>query len=83
MKTRTPYVIAPDPDQLFTLPLTFAGGTVSTIKRKQGRSWAVFQAFMTLLLTRRQRTADVDHRPAQNPAFPNGAVLCGRYVSPG
>jgi hypothetical protein len=81
MKTQTPHVVGLDMDQLFAL-LMFAGERVSTIKGKQGRSWVVLQAFMTLLRTRQKRTADVGHRQPQNSGLPKGVAFAVRYVSP-
>jgi hypothetical protein len=43
------------------------------------RSCVVLRAFVTLLLTTPQRTADADHSQPQNSRLPNGVVRVARF----
>jgi hypothetical protein len=45
------------------------------------RSWVVLRAFVTLLLTIPQRTADAEHSQPQNSGLPDGAVRVALYLS--
>lgn len=45
------------------------------------RSRVVLRAFLTMILTIRQRTLHTDHERPQRSALPMGAVLGVRYVS--
>jgi hypothetical protein len=50
--------------------------------RPSRRSWVVVRAFVTLLLTIRERKATEDNRQPQNSGLANRAVFVARYGSP-